>query len=140
VKAVVQEERTGCAIACAAMLAGVNYAAAQRAGARLGITAADPSLWNHTGPMRRLLEHFHLRAAAGEKPFASWDGLPDLALLAIKWHRTATGPAWHWVVFTRKRGAAIGCVLDPKRALRTHRRTDFGRMKPKWFITVTALK
>jgi hypothetical protein len=26
------------------------------------------------------------------------------------------------------------CVLDPKKALCTHRRTDFGRIKPKWFI------
>jgi len=28
-------------------------------------------------------------------------------------------------------------VLDPKRALRTNVRTDFGRMKPKWYIGVT---
>jgi hypothetical protein len=36
------------------------------------------------------------------------------------------------VVFVRD--ASGVCVLDPKRALRTNRRTDFGRMKPKWFI------
>jgi hypothetical protein len=25
-------------------------------------------------------------------------------------------------------------VLDPKKSLQTNRRTDFGRMKPKWYI------
>lgn len=133
---IVQEERTGCAIACAATLAGVSYAAAKRAAARLGITAADPSLWSDTRQARKLLSHFRLRAATGEKKFPGWDRLPNFALLAIKWHRTPAGPAWHWVVFTREGADAAGCVLDPKRALRTHRRTDFGRMKPKWFIEV----
>jgi hypothetical protein len=27
-------------------------------------------------------------------------------------------------------------VLDPKRSLRRHARTDFERIKPKWFIPV----
>jgi hypothetical protein len=27
-------------------------------------------------------------------------------------------------------------VLDPKRGLKTNSRTDFGRIKPKWFISV----
>ena len=27
-------------------------------------------------------------------------------------------------------------VLDPKRSLRHHVRTDFGRVKPKWFIPI----
>ncbi len=55
--------------------------------------------------------------------------------LAIRWHREKTGPAWHWVVFVRD--VSGDYVLDPKRALRTHRRTDFGRMKPKWFIRIS---
>jgi hypothetical protein len=38
------------------------------------------------------------------------------------------------VVFVREGGDAF--VLDSKKALRTNRRTDFGRMKPKWFIPV----
>ncbi|HWA09691.1 MAG TPA: hypothetical protein VG838_09595 [Opitutaceae bacterium] len=134
VQAVIQEERTGCAIACVAALAGVSYATARKEAAGLGISAADPALWSATGHVRRLLAHFGLRAGRGEKRFTAWDRLPDCALLAIKWHREPTGPAWHWVVFTRD--GANACVLDSKRALRTHRRTDFGRMKPKWFIAI----
>jgi hypothetical protein len=60
--------------------------------------------------------------------------LPNQALLAIKWHVEKTGPAWHWVVFVREGPRAY--VLDPKKALRANQRTDFGRMKPKWYIEI----
>jgi hypothetical protein len=60
--------------------------------------------------------------------------LPPIALLAIKWHLEKNRPFWHWVVFLRdQRGTR---VLDPKKNLRHHTRTDFGRIKPKWFIAV----
>jgi hypothetical protein len=61
--------------------------------------------------------------------------LPARALLAIKWHREKGRPYWHWVVFVRERGRAY--VLDSGVALKRHVRTDFGRMKPKWFLAVT---
>jgi len=130
---VVQLDRTGCGLASVAALAGRKYAAVKQAAAGLEIEVTDPQLWGDTRHVRQLLAHFGLRA--GKKTaFASWDALPPLALLAIKWHRTATGPAWHWVVFVRDTAGC--CVLDPKRTLRTNCRTDFGRMQPKWFIRV----
>ena len=39
------------------------------------------------------------------------------------------------VVFVRQADQAY--VLDSKKGLRSNRRTDFGRMKPKWSISVT---
>jgi len=132
--AVVQEERTGCAIACVAALAGIKYPAAKKAATQLGIFAADPALWHATSHVRKLLAHFNLRAGSREENFGSWERLPNQALLAIKWHVEKTGPAWHWVVFIREDSRAY--VLDPKKALRTNQRKDFGRMKPKWFIEI----
>lgn len=131
-KPVVQEDATGCGIASVAAITGRSYQTVKRAAATLGIEVSDPLLWSDTAPVRRLLAHFRITAGRSEEKFASWDRLPDRALLAIKWHREKTGPAWHWVVFARDETGVF--VLDPKRALRTHRRTDFGRMKPKWFI------
>jgi hypothetical protein len=131
---VIQEERTGCGIASAAAIAGVSYAAAKKAAHALGIAASDPRLWSDTAHVRRLLRHFGFKTGARERPFRTWDALPDLALLAIKWHRERGVPFWHWVVFVREGGKAY--VLDSKRGLRSNRRTDFGRMKPKWFIPV----
>lgn len=136
-KPVVQRERTGCAIASVATLAGVSYAQAKQAANRLGIGTDDPRLWSDPQPVRDLLKHFRLRAASGERPFVSWAALPDVALLAIKWHREKGRAFWHWVVFWRSPGGAV--VLDSKQALRCHTRTDFGRMKPKWWIKVEGM-
>ena len=134
-KPVVQLERTGCGIASIAALAGVSYKAAQRSAWRLGIVASDARLWSATGHVRRLLERHGLRAQSGETPFKSWSALPALALLAIKWHRDGGRACWHWVVFVREHGKPV--VLDSALSLKRHARTDFGRMKPKWFIAVT---
>jgi hypothetical protein len=131
---VVQLERTGCGIASVAALAGVPYKVAQRSARQLGIVASDARLWSATTLVRRLLERHGLRAQAGETPFVSWAALPARALLAIKWHCARGRPSWHWVVFVREHGQAY--VLDSAQALKRHARTDFGRMKPKWFIAV----
>ena len=131
-KPVVQEDRTGCAIASIAALTQEKYQAVRRAAKELGISVDDSQLWTDTGHVRKLLARYGVRAGAKEEPFRSWAGLPDRALLAIKWHREKSGPAWHWVVFARDEGNSF--VLDSKRGLRANRRTDFGRMKPKWFI------
>ena len=130
-KPVVQQDRTGCGIASVAALTVQTYAAVKKTAAQLGIAVNNPKLWSETMPVRRLLAHFRI-ATKGEEKFVSWDALPDCALLAIKWHREKAGVAWHWVVFVRD--SSDRYVLDPKKALRTHRRTDFGRMHPKWFI------
>ena len=130
--AIVQEDRSGCGIASVAALTGQKYAVVKKAASKLGISIDDSRLWSETQPMRKLLDFFGLVAGRKEEPFISWEKLPDRALLAIKWHHEKSGPAWQWVVFVREAGGSF--VLDSKRALRTNRRTDFGRMKPKWFI------
>jgi hypothetical protein len=133
-KTVVQLERTGRGIAHVAALAGVSYRQAQRVANRLGIFADDSRLWSETHHVRRLLKEYGIRSASTQVPFTSWEALPDLALLAVKWHKERGRAFWHWVVFWR--GSDGPVVLDSKRSLRNHKRTDFGRMKPKWCIPV----
>ncbi|MDL2210032.1 hypothetical protein LJC26_04430 [Desulfovibrio sp. OttesenSCG-928-O18] len=137
-KAVVQEEASGCGIASAAALAGVSYIQAKETAAGLGIFADDRALWSSTAHVRLLVHSFGISVAAGEVPFTAWDALPDTALLAIKWRRKGATAFWHWVVFWR--GPEGPVVLDPKAALKTNVRRDFGRMKPKWFIPVLSRK
>jgi hypothetical protein len=133
-KPVVQQEKTGCGIASVAAIARVTYKEAKRVANSLGIYAKDSALWSETSHVRKLLKRFKISAVPGEKPFRSWRSLPDLALLSTKWHRENGKPYWHWAVFVRD--AARGYVLDSKKALRNHKRTDFGRIKPKWFIGI----
>lgn len=134
---VVQEDRTGCGIACVAALAGRKYRTVKTEAEKQGIMVTDARLWSETQPIRKLLARFRL-SAGKETGFSSWRALPDLALLAIKWHHEKSGPAWHWVVFVRE--ASGRYVLDSKRSLRAHRRTDFGRIKPKWFLRLSRRK
>lgn len=135
VKPVVQQELTGCAIASVAAIAGLSYSAAKAVANSLGISATDPLLWSDTQHIRKLLVQFNRSASARFVPFRSWDSLPNLALLATKWHLEKGCPVWHWAVFVREGKRAY--VLDSKKSLRKHRRTDFGRIKPKWYIAVT---
>lgn len=131
---VIQEEATGCAIASAAAIAGLSYKQAKERANSLGIYANDPKLWSQTNYIRELLASLGYAAAHQELAFEEWDYLPDCALLAIKWHEHKGKAFWHWVVFKRGQGDAY--VLDSKSGLKHNVRTDFGRMKPKWFIEV----
>ncbi|HSN41754.1 MAG TPA: hypothetical protein VLT92_16380 [Burkholderiales bacterium] len=137
-KPVVQLERTGCGIASVAAIAGLSYVKTRAIANALGIRASDERLWSETSHVRKLLDHFGLQAGPREIPFRSWKALPGLALLSIKWHVEKGRPHWHWVVFVRE--DAESYVLDPKRNLRANRRTDFGRMKPKWYIPVMGVR
>ena len=133
---VVQLERTGCGIASVAALSGRSYPEMKAIAGSLGIFAHDRSLWSDSSHVRRLLAVVGLQAEPGEIPFSSWDSLPDLALLAIKWHLEKGRPFWHWAVFVREENGQ-SCVLDSREGLRHNARTDFGRMRPQWFIRIT---
>lgn len=131
---VIQEEITGCAIASSAAIAGVSYLEAKEVANNIGIYASNPALWSETQYIRQLLKEFGIEADDQESPFTSWESLPNIALLSTKWHLEKNKPYWHWVVFVREENEAY--VLDSKKSLKTNKRTDFGRIKPKWFIEV----
>lgn len=133
---VIQEDKTGCGLASVASVVGVSYRQVKDQAGQLGINVEDPKLWSATKYIRKLLTHNGISVSRQVTTFTSWDSLPPLALLAIKWHQFNQCAFWHWVVFYR--GTQGPMVLDSKRELRTHCRTDFGRIKPKWFLTVTA--
>lgn len=129
---VFQRDITGCAIASTAWIAGEEYSAVKRGAEEIGIDILNSSLWSDVAPMRQLLKHFDISAGPREIPFQSWENLSDQALLAVKWHFERGRPHWHWTVFSRQTGGAF--VMDPKKALKTNIRTDFGRIKPRWYI------
>lgn len=132
---VIQEEATGCAIASSAAIAGLSYKKAKAFANQLGIFASDTALWSQTHYIRILLRRLGFKTARGETPFRSWHELPDCALLAIKWHMQQNTPYWHWVVFFREQDREY--VLDSSQRLKNNVRTDFGRIRPKWFIKVS---
>lgn len=138
IQTVVQQHESGCGLACVAMLSGRSYAAVRQRAAQLGIVAEDERLWSQTDYVRCLLADCGVAIAAEEQPFVSWDHLPDLALLAIKYRRIEGRPFWHWVVFCRRHGQPL--VLDPAAYLDCNERRDFDAMAPQWFIPVVPIR
>lgn len=100
----------------------------------MGIHASDKLLWSDTQYVRRMLSAGGVKTSAEEMPFESWDALPDLALLSIKYHQEEGRDFWHWVVFRRIRGQSF--ILDSASYLPSNVRQDFDAMQPKWFIEV----
>ena len=135
-KAVIQEEKTGCGIASSAAIAGISYKEAKRVANNMGIHAGDQALWSDPQHVRDLLSSLGVGSDNKQTPFTDWDSLPDCALLSTKWHLDNNKPFWHWAVFVREDGKQY--VLDSKKALKRNVRTDFGRIKPKWYIEVYA--
>jgi len=133
-KPVIQQEKTGCAIATSAAIVGISYAKAKQAANSLGIYANDSTLWSSSKPVRSILKKLGIKTNISETPFKTWGALPNCALLAIKWHKENGTAYWHWVVFVRENEREY--VLDSKKSLTNNIRTDFGRIKPKWFIKV----
>lgn len=134
IRPVVQEEATGCGIASVANILGKTYAEMKAVANAMGVHASDKSLWSDTQYVRRLLSSAGVAVSADELPFESWDALPDLALLSIKYHQEEGRDFWHWVVF--KRVDERQFVLDTASYLPSNIREDFHAMQPKWFIEV----
>ncbi len=134
-KATIQEEETGCGIAAVATILQLPYSIVQAQANALGIYATDEKLFSDTQYMRRLLTHYTISTADTEKPFQSWEDLPDLALLSIKHHYENGTPFWHWVVFHR--GDCGARVLDSAPHLESNERSDLEAIDPKWYIEVS---
>lgn len=134
IKVVVQEEVSGCGIACVAMLANTTYKEMKIRANTLGIFAEDKRLWSETEYVRTLLRDYNLQVSPQEKPFTSWEDLPDLALIAIKYHLEHGRPYWHWSIFQRQGQTEV--VLDPAKYLDNNKRDDFDQMQPQWSIEV----
>lgn len=129
-----QEEVTGCGIASVANILGLSYQSVKTQANLLGIYAEDTALYSNTAYVRLLLDYYLVQTHDQEMPFIDWQGLPDIALLAIKYYEQGGSSFWHWVVF--KRISEQAYVLDSSQSLTQHLRRDFDAMKPKWFIPV----
>ncbi len=133
-KLVIQNDATGCGFACVAMLAGTTYKNVRTIANQNRIFVNDQKLWSETKYIRKLLTHFGIKTSRSERPFQNWNQLPSCALLAIKWHQVQGVPFWHWAIFIRDKSESY--ILDPKSSLKKNKRTDFGRIKPKWYIEI----
>ncbi|MEE9354046.1 MAG: hypothetical protein V3U75_00495 [Methylococcaceae bacterium] len=131
---IIQEEVTGCGLASVANIIQSPYAVVKAKANSMGIFADDDKLYSDTQYVRILLKEYGVQVSSNEIPFNSWETLPDMALLAIKYHEEKGSSFWHWVVFKREHGISV--VLDSAAYLEENKRTDFQDIKPEWFIEI----
>lgn len=145
VRRCLQHDRSGCGLACVAMLAGIGYAQARTLARALAI---GPRLSRHRaggGGARAPLESWRtdarqlrrmlavLRIGSGsERAVGDWRDCGGDGLVAINPREDGT---WHWVVYLHDPVAPR--VLDPNPRVRRDPRRDFGRMRPVRFVPVT---
>lgn len=131
---IIQIDSTGCGLACVAMLAGRSYEQVKRNSIRLGILEESGPFYTVAKNLRELLRSYNISCDSGGK-IRKWESLPDKAILAIN-HQEKSN-SWHWVVFVRESKEEF-YILDPRRAVKSERRTDFGRMQLRSYIAVGA--
>jgi len=72
-KPVLQQEKTGCAIASSAALAGISYKKAKSIANGLGVYADDATLWSETNHIRKILKKLNIKISKTETPFKNWE-------------------------------------------------------------------
>lgn len=140
-----QQDRSGCGLACVAMLAGIGYAQARTLALALGVGSRAYRYRAGAGShpvregyltdarqLRRMLKLLGLRTEA-EREVSGWRECDGTGIVGI--NHDAVNDTWHWVVHLRDATGAY--VLDPNARVRSERRSDFGRMRPVRFIPVS---
>ena len=129
VRRILQQDNTGCGLACVAMVAGTTYAKVKAAAIRLGIASKGKPCYTVANDLARLMREFG-KQSSKEKMISRWQTFKHPSIVAI--NLNPKNGNWHWVVYVP--GADGGHVFDPKKSIKTVKRTDFSRMRPRSYI------
>lgn len=129
-KRIQQEHRTGCGIACVAMLSGTTYAQAlDIAKEILFLDKSVRTFYTSSAQLQKLLLAMNVPAQKG-RSVRKWTSISDTAIVAI--NHNIKNDSWHWVVFRREQNTEY--VLDPQSKREV--RTDFDCMRLRSFIPI----
>lgn len=105
---VMQRDRFGCGVACAAMVAGRPYSDVRRVFADCSLEKKKSPFATNFSELRHCLERLGIRSEL--RRWSSWDAVDGLGIIAVS--TSAGGRNWHWVV--AERHEVFGVVLhDP---------------------------
>lgn len=132
---VVQQDRTGCGLACIAILAQTEYSNVKETALSLFNLEPNDEFYTSAHELQKLGQEYNLNVGGKRRVFKGFKALPDLAILAINYREKED--TWHWVVYCRDEDSEF--VIDPKKAVKAERRKDFGRLakSARWFMEVT---
>jgi len=133
-KLVRQKHRTGCGLACVAMIAGISYKETfSFARHAFNWQKTESNFRTDSNDLRTLLSVLKIKTEKG-RSVRKISSLSDKAIVAINYNEDRE--TWHWVVFLREKEKEY--FLDPR--TKKILRTDFTRMRLRSFIPVTGTK
>lgn len=129
---IVQEDATGCGLACVAMVAGVAYAEVRGLVIEsFGFDQRGP-FYTDVPDLRAMLGAYGYVLSRRVK-FKSYDRTGPLCILGLE--RGGSGEEDHWALLVRH-GLDI-YVLDPARHVKTPRRRDWNRLRVVSYMNIS---
>lgn len=133
IKRVIQEDSTGCGIACIAMVAGISYAEAKQITLNNEILKKSvKNFYTTTKDLVNILNSIGIESSKGRK-VRYWSSINTISIVGINFLETTD--TWHWVLFIPNEDT--GYVLDPSKRVKTEKRTDFSRMRLRSYIPIS---
>ena len=131
IKRILQEDATGCGLACIAMIVGETYAEVKKIALDNEILEEKRTFYTTSSDLITILDHFHVKAKKGRK-VSHWPSVQTLSIVAINYKEN--NDSWHWVVYVPDENQ--GYVLDPHKKIKNDQRVDFSRMKLRSYIPI----
>lgn len=132
IKRIIQEDSTGCGLACVAMLAGVEYRNVKSKAISMKLLPYHGPYYTRTSHLNKLLVSYTIQVKHGRK-VRNWKSLSSKAIIGINYKEKSN--TWHWALFVRENNGEE-YVVDPKRNIKLNKRKDFGRMRLRSYIPV----
>ena len=133
IKRVIQEDSTGCGIACIDMVAGISYAEAKQITLNNEILKKSvKNFYTTTKDSVNVLNSIGIESSKGRK-VRYWSSINTISIVGINFLETTD--TWHWVLFIPNEDT--GYVLDPSKRVKTEKRTDFSRMRLRSYIPIS---
>jgi hypothetical protein len=134
VQRVVQEDGTGCGLACVAMVVSCTYAEVRTLAINeLGFDPAGPFFTDYAD-IRAILARFDYRLSR-RTSFRGYSLLGPLSLLGVE--RAGSGEEDHWMVHVKC--GLDRYALDPAGKVKSERRQDWWRIFPVSYANITKL-
>lgn len=133
IERVIQEDPTGCGIACIAMLVKEPYSYVKKILLKNYFFENSNVFYTNSSDLRIGMEIFGIKSKKA-RAIKYWSTIKDLSIVAINYSEKSN--TWHWVIYVPDNVGKYDYVIDPKKSIKTLKRTDFKKMKLKLYIPI----
>ena len=134
IKRIIQDDATGCGLACVAMIVGATYAEVKKVALDNGILEEKRTFYTISRDLISLLNYFNFKAEIGRE-VSHWSSIQSLSIVAINFRESSN--SWHWVVYVPDENQ--GYVLDPHKKIKKEQRRDLSRMRLRSYIPIDSI-